>query len=125
MLDQLAVHVHDVECSIGTGGQVDWTKGRIGRGQEFSALLGSPGDEGHAGRFENPTVHQVRQRLAHKGIPMVCRGEQIAAFDDRAATGVEVRDRFTVKSGLAGLMPKMRRRRQGSRIDATDEVSAR
>ena len=61
MLDQLAVHIHDVECAVRTRGQVDRAECRIGRRQELATLFDSPRDERHAGRFENPAVHQVRQ----------------------------------------------------------------
>ena len=81
MLDQLAIHVDDVECSIGTGGQVDRAKCRIGRGEELSALFDSAGDEGHARGFENSAVHQVCERLAHEGVAVIRGGEQVASFD--------------------------------------------
>ena len=80
MLDQLAVHVNDVEGAIGAGGQVDRTKCRIGRGQELSALFDSAGDEGHAGGFQNAAMHQVRQGLADEGVPVIRGREQVAAI---------------------------------------------
>ena len=71
MLDQLAVHVDDVERPVRTGRQVDRTEGRVGGGQELSALLDPPGDEGAARRLERAAMHQVRQRLAHEGIAAI------------------------------------------------------
>ena len=71
MLDQLAVHVDDVERPVRTGRQVDRPECRIGRGQELPSLLDSPGDERHAGRFEHAAVHQVCQRLAHERVAVV------------------------------------------------------
>ena len=81
MLDQLAVHVDDVECPVRTVRQVDRPEGRVGGRQELAALLGPARDEGHSGRLEHAAVNQVRQRLADEGVAVVGRRQQATALD--------------------------------------------
>ena len=69
MLDQLAVHVDDVERPVRAVRQVDRPECRVGRCQELAALLDPAGDERHAGRFEHATVHQVLSGSQTKALP--------------------------------------------------------
>ena len=125
MLDQLAVHVDDVECSVRTGCQVDRTERRVGRGQELPTSLGPPGDEGHAGRFEHAAVNQVCQWLANERVAVVAAGNKSLA----RSTGPQLALKYATDSRLnracAGLIQKIRPPSARSRIDATDDVSAR
>ena len=51
-------------------------------------------------------MHQVRQRLAHEGVAAVRGRQQVTPLDDRAATGVEVRDRLAIEPGLRRADPE-------------------
>ena len=118
MLDQLAVHVDDVEGPVRTGRQVDRPEGRVGRGQELPARLDPPGQEG--------AVRPARARGGAPGSSAArrrrhCRdrsgGKQVAALDHRPAAGVEEGDRLAIEPRLDGLMERSGRRRprRGSR----------
>ena len=126
MLDQLAVHVDDVERPVGTVRQVDRPERRVGRRQELPALLGPPGDERHA--------RPARARGGAPGSPAArrrrrCRDRRPARGRRARSVGPQLALKNATDSrlnrGCGGLIGKIRPPSAMSRIDATDEVSAR
>ena len=77
MLDQLAIHVDDIERPVRPSRQIDRPERWVRRGEELPSLLDAPGNERHAGRLEHAAMHQVRQGLAHERIALIRLGQAI------------------------------------------------
>ena len=106
MLDQLAVHVHHVECPVRPVRQVDRPECRVGGCEELAALLDPAGIVRHSGRFEHAPMHEVAQRFTDEGIAVVGRRQDAPTLDHWPATRVEECNRLAVEPRLRRTDPE-------------------
>src|SRR5947209_3692713 len=98
MLDHAAVHIDDVERSVGTELHVYRAEPLVGRGEEFFAFVSGLGSEGRAGGLHDLAVNQVAGWVASEDVPLEFGGQEIAPIDIDAAgsselAGVQIRRR--------------------------------
>src|SRR5437899_5718019 len=90
MLDKPAVEIHHVERAVRTSGEVYWMKPRIGRGKKFLSDFTTQRSERHTVRRQHPTMHQIAQRFADKGITAIFFAQAIAAINCQARKRVKM-----------------------------------
>ena len=99
MLDRLAVHVDDVERSVGRVHEIDGAEPVVGRGDELGVLVGAPRGHEHAVTRERLAVHQVAADVADERVPPECRRIGVSPIDRDAGRGGEVTDGELFRAG--------------------------
>jgi hypothetical protein len=92
VLDDLAIHVADVERAVGGVGEIHDAHPRIGAGGEFVALLvgGAAADKAHAVGGDFFAVHELAAGVAREGVVHEIVAIGIAAKDGGAGGAGEV-----------------------------------
>src|SRR5262245_26342438 len=90
VLDDLAVHVEDVERAVGGVGELDGTEPDVAGGDEFGFFVDAAADEADAVGFETLAVDQVAADIADDRYALPLAGPGVAAIDSRARSAGEI-----------------------------------
>ncbi len=92
VLDDVAVHVDDIQRAVGTGQQIDRAKPLFGGSQELRLLVGhrALGHVADPFRPQNTAMNQILRVVDAEVISLVLSGERIATVNCLAAGRGEV-----------------------------------
>src|SRR5262249_12072620 len=104
-LDQLAVHVEDVQCAVGGIGKLHRTEPVVAGGEELDVLVGALSREGNATRFQASAVDQIAGHLADEDVAAVLLGPGVTAIGSHAGGAGEEPGRLSalVRAGYLAL----------------------
>ncbi len=109
VLDRLAVHVENVQGSIGRIHEIHRSEPGVSRGEKFGVAVRTVGAEGHTVGFEHHAEDHVIRHFAEEQIAAVWLGIGVAAIDGHAAGGGQITgaDQFTPGIRLADGRPAL------------------
>src|SRR5258706_5216000 len=91
------IEVDNIESAVRASGKIYGMEPRISRSQEFLLVFAAPRHERNSVRFQHPSMDQVQQRLAHKGVPTIFFAESVAAIYCQSGQSIEILYRLVVE----------------------------
>ena len=110
LLDDAAVHVHDIERAVGGIREVHRPEALVRGRDEFPSLVRLPRLHRLGVHGQDDAAHDVGGRIRDEGVPVHFRRKTIAAIDDGRADGRELRE------GTVGTVDACLVRAVGARI---------
>src|SRR5262249_19916064 len=104
-LDQLAIHVENVQRAVGGVGKLYWTEPVVTGGEELDVLVGALSCEGDAARLQARAIDQIAGHLADEDVAAILLGPGVAAIDRHAGSAGEEPGRLSalVRAGYLAL----------------------
>ena len=127
LLDDAAVHVHDVQRAVGPVGQVDGTEALVGGREKLSPLVCLAGAQRRAVVFDDDAAHEVGGGLGHEHVSVQLGRQPIATEHERRADGGEPVERsvFAANAELIGAIRARSRPRRPHDVDGVFGISQR
>src|SRR5579862_313527 len=99
VLDRLAVHVYDIQSSVGTIHEVDRAEPVVRRGQELGARVGAPRDDQRSITIERLAMDQIAADVADESVATEFGRIGVAAINRHAGSRREISDSELLREG--------------------------